>query len=132
MTQPITITQDNKLLAHHTSEHSNSSYGQLVWSIADRNPRIGPIDWEQNDSHQSLYALGVLGGWLVARQTDGLLVGIIWSDGDYFANFIDNKRTGEPATNLSLYDLESGDYQIRDTLAIDIDGNSCLGMVLAM
>ena len=126
--QPITITRDGQLLAHHTTEHSSSSYGQPVWSIVDNSPQPGYAEWTQNKNRQSIQVLGVAGGWLVALQPDGEAVGIIWSDGNYHADVIVHKTSKLPPSDVSLDDLQSGDYQVRGT--IPSDGDSCLGMLI--
>jgi hypothetical protein len=41
-----------------------------------------------------------MGGWLICRQPDGLLCGVIWSDGTYYAEVLED-QDGRPLTELS-------------------------------
>lgn len=93
--QPITITQGNTVLAHHTTAHPRSSYGQSIWSIEVPAPATGPATWRQGGESHELVIIGPHDGWLVCRQADGRLCGIIWSDGSYYANLLVTKA-GRP------------------------------------
>ena len=63
--------------------------------------------------------LGVVGGWLVCEQPDGLLVGIVWSDGRYHAECIIHRETGQVVdSETTLDDLASGEYVVRDAVPL--------------
>lgn len=93
----ITITQGDAVLAHHTTEHPRSSYGTLIWCIEAEEPEPGPAEWQQGDTKTTLDVIGLYHGWLVVRQADGFLCGIVWSDGSYYAETLVDEND-EPAT----------------------------------
>jgi hypothetical protein len=66
----------------------------------------------------------------VVRQPNGVLAGIIWSDGSYHANDIVNRKTGFPAKKTTLKSLGSGKYQVKSAVAV-WDDESPLDAVLA-
>lgn len=117
--EKIVIRRAEEILAHHTRHHPRSSYGQPIWVVERDEVEPGDIIWSQGDHEQTLYALGVVGGWLVVRQPNGVLAGIIWSDGNYFAGNIVCRATGAPARSESLDHLESGRYQVESALVAD-------------
>lgn len=128
---PITITKEGQIIAHHTTDSSMSHYGQPVWTVEDSDPGEGRVIWSQGDNQVEMDVLGVVGGWLVAKQPDGLWIGIIWSDGDYYANVIDQRGYGRPApVQTTIEDFRSGQFVIRDTLAGFFDEESPLGCLL--
>lgn len=98
---PIIIKRRGKILAHHTTETHLSHYGQPAWIVEVSDPKPGPAIWEQDGNKQEINILGVKSGWLIARQPGGLLVGIMWSDGNYYANLIENAKTGRPCRKLT-------------------------------
>jgi len=93
---PITISRGKTILAHHTTDHPRSSYGQPIWSIEVERPRAGRALWVQGDNQMSMVIYGYQDGWLICRQPDGLAVGILWSDGVYYADCIIDTRTDKP------------------------------------
>ena len=121
---PITIRRKEKILAHHTTESYLSHYGQPVWTIEDEDPKPGRATWEQDGKEQEIDILGVKAGWLIVRQSDGYLAGIIWSDGGYFANLLEDSD-GTPCRKLKKKGL-----RIRDTIQLDPDDSEDLGAVL--
>jgi len=130
--QPIAITRGKDILAHHTTDSPHSHYGQTVWQVEDSDPARGPAMWTQGEHVQPLTILGVVGGWLIARQRDGLLCGILWSDGSYYANVIEARRTQRPTKRATLATLRSARYQVRGTVAAAaFDADSPLGCLLA-
>jgi hypothetical protein len=101
MSEPIRIVNANgDLLAEQTTSHPLSSYGTLVWSILDPEPAPGRAIWQQGKNVQELDNIGVRDGWLIVRQQTGILAGIIWSDGSYFADILVD-RDGNAATEFS-------------------------------
>lgn len=129
--QPITISRGEEILAHHTTDSPMSHYGQPVWQIEEPEPAPGPAQWTQGEQAQPLTILGVIGGWLVTRQGDGLLCGILWSDGSYCANLIEERRSQRPVKRATLKSLRSGRYQVRGAIAVDaFDADSPLGCIL--
>jgi hypothetical protein len=126
--QPITISRQETILGHHTTDSPLSHYGQPVWLVEESEPSPGPAQWAQGDHVQSLTVLGIVGGWLVARQSDGLLIGILWSDGTYYAEVIEERRTRRPAKRATLNSLRHGRYCVRGTITAEfIDPHSPLG-----
>jgi len=124
----ITITRSGVILASHTTDHPRSSYGTLIWSIEESNPDPGPAEWSQEDNGKmAITIIGVVGGWLVAKQPDGLLIGIIWSDGSYYAECIVNRRTQTTTSRAKLSSLQSGKYMVRGTVVLPGDTDAMLG-----
>lgn len=146
--EPITITKDEVIIAHHTTDSPMSRYGQLVWVVENDDLDPGDALWQQGDNKVELKVLGVLGGWLVAAQPDGLLIGIIWSDGCYYANLVEDRASKQPisidqidgsgVTDL-IWDkdevmqrLKEGCCQVKGTIAIgSLDVDSPLGFILS-
>lgn len=115
----IVITKDNKIIAHHTTDSPMSSYGQPVWVVENKDPGPGVATWKQGDNQVTLNILGVIGGFLVASQPDGLLCGIIWSDGNYYANLIVVRDCDLPARkDVTIHELANGKFQVRGTVVI--------------
>lgn len=128
---PIIITQGEEVIAHHTTESVLSHYGQMAWSVEKEHPKPGPAIWTQGESSIRLQVMGVVGGWLVVRQADDLLCGIIWSDGTYVANLIVDRDTSESVKGLTLDELNSGKYQVKGSIASSaFDDGSPLGCFL--
>jgi hypothetical protein len=133
----ITITQKGKILAHHTTNTPLSHYGQLVWIIENENPEPGQATFEEAESGTQfeMDILGVIGGWLVVRQRaqkdiPPLLAGIIWSDGSYYGNLIVTREGGNCVEDATLEILNSGEYMVRGTIAMEPFVNSSLLGVL--
>lgn len=122
--EPITITKDDEIIAHHTTESVLSHYGQPVWVIEDEDPEPGPAIWKQGDNEVSIEIIEVRAGWLIIRQPDDLLSGIIWSDGNYFANILEDE-TGIPCKKLRNHG-----QRIRGTIQFDPDNSEDLGATL--
>ncbi|MBT3368524.1 MAG: hypothetical protein HN416_15345 [Nitrospina sp.] len=116
---------ENNILAHHTTESCLSRYGQPVWVVEDENPDPGTVIWRQGENEVPLNVIGVKGGWLIVRQPDGLLSGIIWSDGTYHANLLEDSETGDPCTEL----METG-QRIRGTVQLNPDSPDDIGAIL--
>jgi hypothetical protein len=123
--EPITIERDGKILAHHTTQTHLSHYGQPAWVIEDKDPEPGPAIWRQGSDEQQIDVLGVKGGWLIIRQPDGPPAGIIWSDGNYYADLLEDAKTGEACSELA----ETG-QRIRGTVQLDPDNPEDLGAIL--
>ena len=122
---PIIISRGDKILAHHTTQSSRSSYGQAVWTIEDDDPEPGPVTWQQGETRIRMTIIEVRGGWLICRQPGGLLCGIIWSDGNYYANLIET-ILGEPCKRL----FKRGGQRVRGTVRINPDDPNDLGAIL--
>jgi len=124
---PITITQRDQVLAHHTTETPLSHYGQPVWIVEQDPPELpGRIHWRQVDGPDlEVQALELRGGWLVCRQADGLLLGIIWSDGNYYADLLENRK-GQPVKRLT----RRPGLKVRGTLHMDPDNPDDLGALV--
>ena len=120
----ITIYRGDTVLGHHTTDSSMSHYGQPVWQIEDDEPEPGPATWHQDGQNIYMDIIGVIGGWLVCRQPGGLLIGIIWSDGNYYAECIVKQATGKP---IRRGKLTSGQYEVRGTIPFP---ESPLGAIL--
>ena len=95
----IKITQNGKILAEHSVDSPLSRYGLPVWTILEPEPSPGAALWIKGAAKQWIVIIGVRDGWLVVKQQDGLLCGIIWSDGTYYANLIVNVD-GRPVRGL--------------------------------
>ena len=123
--KPITISRNGETLAQHTTASPLSHYGQAVWVIEVENPEPGPAVWQQGENQFKLNVLAVRGGWLIAKQPDGLLCGIIWSDGSYYANLLET-RDGRPCKSL----YKRGGQRVRGTIQADPDDPNDLGGIL--
>jgi len=86
----------------------------------------GRIHWRQVDGPDlEVQALELRGGWLVCRQADGLLLGIIWSDGNYYADLLENRK-GQPVKRLT----RRPGLKVRGTLHMDPDNPDDLGALV--
>lgn len=121
----ITIEKESTILAHHTTESYLSHYGQPVWVVEEKNPEPGPVVWRQDETSITLDILEVRGGWLICRQPNGLLCGVIWSDGEYFANIIVD-------TNNQPVKKFSPGCHVLNTVQFDADDPDDLGAILAI
>jgi hypothetical protein len=90
--KPVTITQNGKVIAEHTTDSPLSHYGQSVWVVQEPEPSPGAATWLSGAVEMQIDIICVRDGWLVCKQHDGLLCGIIWSDGDYYANLLVDKN----------------------------------------
>jgi hypothetical protein len=107
----VIVTGDGILLAHHTTEHPLSCYKTLIWSV-EKTPEQGTeILWTRGGDSHMLTVVGLVGGWLVVRQANGVLAAILWIDGSYRAGLIVDRETGEPAPADT--DLTSGKCTVR-------------------
>ncbi|MGD9975206.1 MAG: hypothetical protein AB7S77_19255 [Desulfatirhabdiaceae bacterium] len=111
MENSISITRGKDILANHTTDSPMSHYGQKVWSVVDSEPLPGHALWKQGDNCVDIEIVAVVGGWLVVKQPDGFLAGIIWSDGSYHADLIIN-ADGHPVKKMVK------GCHVRDTLPI--------------
>ncbi len=128
--EPIKIERNGEILACHTTEHPTSHEGRLVWIIADEDPEPGPALWIQGDVSFELEILGLVGGWLVCTRPEGPVWGIVWTDGEFYGDLIEDRETGSAAGDITLDDLRSGRYRVRGTVAVDgRNGDSPLGCV---
>jgi len=82
------IDKDGLIIAAHTTEHPRSSYGTQIWCIYIETPSAGPATWRQGDKEITIEIINLVEGWLVCRQPDGYLCGIIWSDGSYYSDML--------------------------------------------
>ena len=119
----ITITRDGELLAHHTTESSLSHYGQPVWVVELEDPDPGPATWKQGDQEIPLEVIEARGGWLVCRQPDNLLCGIIWTDGTYHADLLVDLEENP------VDELAAG-VHVRGTLHMDPEDPEDLGAIV--
>jgi hypothetical protein len=126
------VGKTDQILARHSTDGCRSSYGQAIWHVLEPDVTPGKAVWRQGTRIEPLTVLGVVGGWLVARQRDGLLCGILWSgDGCYYANLIETRRDGQPVRAISMKSLRSGRYRVRGAVAAPaFDDDSPLGCVL--
>jgi hypothetical protein len=122
---PITISRNGEVFAHHTTTNALSHYGQPVWIIEDNDPAPGPVIWQQGETQLKMTVLTVRGGWLCVRQPGGLLAGIIWSDGSYYANLIET-RDGRPCKSL----YKRGGQRVRGTVQLNPEDPDDLGAIL--
>ena len=124
--KPIEIvSSDGRMLAHHTTESSLSHYGQPVWQIEEDPEPGAELRWIQGEIEHTLTVVGLVDGWLVVRQANDVLSGIIWSDGTYRADLIVDRETEEPAPLDA--DLRSGRFLVRGTVPFP---DSILGAIL--
>jgi len=114
MTPIVIVTLDGRLLAHHTTEHPSASHDTLIWTVEETPEEGAEVFWTQGEIRHRLTVVGVVAGWLVVRQANGFLVGILWSDGSYRAGLIVDRETDAPA--LADADLTSGKYTVRRTV----------------
>jgi hypothetical protein len=119
----ISIVRGDTVLAHHTSESPMSSYGQPVWVVLDSDPAPGPATWRQRDHSLTVEILGTRARWLIVRQPDRLLCGILWSDGSYYADLLADAE-GTPTT-----ELRDG-IHVRNTIVLNPDDPDNLGSVV--
>jgi hypothetical protein len=124
---PITISRGGKILAQHTTASPLSHYGQAVWVIEDSEPDPGPAVWQQGQNRIRMTIIEVRGGLLVCRQPGGLLCGIIWSDGGYYANLIET-IDGRPCKSL----YKRGGQRVRGTVQVNPGDPNDLGVVLVL
>jgi hypothetical protein len=89
------IDNEGTIIAAHTIEHPRSSYGTQIWCIYDESPSPGPAVLKSEGISCPIEIIDVIGGWLVCKRSDGLLFGVIWSDGSYFADLLTDE-SGEP------------------------------------
>jgi hypothetical protein len=89
----IKITRGDKTLASHSTDSPLSHYAQAVWVVEVEHPEPGPATWAQEGGpSMTVDILIVDDGWLICRQPDGLLIGILWSDGSYYAECLIDKK----------------------------------------
>ena len=118
----IVIERDSEILAHHTTESCLSHYGQAVWIVEDDNPEPGAAIWRQGETAVPLDIIKTQGGWLICKQPDGLLCGIIWSDGSYHADLIVD------ANDQPAKEMKAG-VHVRNTIHFDADDSDDLGVI---
>jgi len=109
--QSIQIKQGNEVIAEHRTDHPNSRYGTLVWTIHNEAPTPGKGTFLHGETVVPLEIIGVQDGWLIVREESGHLAGVIWSDGSFFADVIIDEN-GNPVTELS------DGCQVRGTLPV--------------
>jgi hypothetical protein len=68
--------------------------------------------------------LGFVGGWMLARQPDGFVIGIIWSDGSYYADFVIDKDDNTYQEPNELHDVQRALKLARDAYGDDVDLDS--------
>jgi hypothetical protein len=115
----IEILKKGEVIARHTTESHLSHYGQPVWIVENENPGRGKAIWTDGKQELEIKIIGVVGGWLVIQQHDGLYAGIIWSDGNYFADLIVTRKGQFPVnqeSKVTLKKLENGQYMVRNTV----------------
>ena len=112
MEEPITISRGEEIVAHHTTESCLSHYGQPVWVVEQEEVEPGPAIWRQGKRTVDIDILCQRGGWLICRQPDGFLCGIIWSDGSYYAEVLVD-QDGNPLKNLQDGARVRGTIQLR-------------------
>lgn len=120
MIEIIKIIQNEEIIAHYTTESSMSSYGQPVWMII-KDPEPGIAEWRQGDHSVEIEILFEKNGWLICKQPDGVLCGIIWTDGSYFADLIIDENN-QPCTEFA-----DTNRHVRNTLYI---GNDDIGSII--
>lgn len=123
---PITITRGEVILAHHTTESSLSHYGEPVWVVEDENPDSGPVKWEQvGGITMEIDIIGVTDGWLIARQSDGLIIAIIWSDGSYYAECVVDQNDQAYSGEFDLENIPEGAH-VRGTIPFPDNPLGCI------
>lgn len=100
-----------------------SHYGQPVWVVEEEDVESGPAVWQQGKDKVAIDILCKRGGWLICKQPDGLLCGILWSDGSYYANLLENPD-GDPLSEL----IDSA--MVRGTVCFDRENPEDLGAIL--
>jgi hypothetical protein len=91
--------------------------------VEDENPGQGPVTWEQGENRQELEIIEKRGGWLIVRQMDGYLAGILWSDGSYHAELLEDQE------GFGVKKIEDG-YQIRGSIKVNPENPQDLGAML--
>jgi hypothetical protein len=128
----IKILKGGEVIAHHTTESNLSHYGQPVWVVENDDPGRGKAIWTDGETELEIKIIGVIGGWLVIQQHDGMYAGIIWSDGNYFADLIVTREGQVPVkqeSKVTLKKLENKKYMVRNTVTA-FDDESPLGCIL--
>lgn len=129
--EPIRITNNRgKILAHHTTESQLSRYSQPVWIVEEEECLEDVIIWKQGDNEIKMDCFGVIGGWLVVEQPNGILAGIIWTDGTYYSGNIINRDTQDVVTEDTLDDLGSGMFMVDGAICWSNIDESPLGSLL--
>ena len=108
--ESITITRGEEILAHHTTVSALSHYGQPVWVVENESPDPGPATWEQAGGITEIDIIGLTDGWLIARQSDGLIVAIIWSDGSYYAGCVVDQSDQVYSGEFDIENIPDGAY----------------------
>jgi len=121
--EPIRILKNEKVLAEHTTASPMSHYGQPVWVVYNDDPEPGKALWVQGDNKVVIEIVCTKGGWLIVRQPDGLLAGIIWSDGNYYANLLLDQQ------NQPCKDIKAGNH-IKGTIVMDPEDPDDIGAIL--
>ena len=121
--EPITINRGEDILAQHTAESVLSHYGHPVWTVEQEEVEPGPAIWQQGDQSVEIDILCQRGGWLVCRQPDGILCGILWSAGNYYAEVLED-QDGNPLSTLQ------DDARVRGTIQLEPGDPEDLGAVL--
>ncbi|MDD4273402.1 MAG: hypothetical protein PHG14_06710 [Desulfobacter postgatei] len=98
--ESIQIKQGNEVIAERRTDDIRSRYGTPVWTILNEDPEPGKGIFLHGETVIPLLILGVRDGWLIVREKSGFLVGIIWSDGSFFAEAIIDEN-GMQVTKLS-------------------------------
>lgn len=121
--EPNKIEMEKEIIAHHTTQTYLSHYGQSVWVVENENPEPGPVVWRQGEMTIPLDILETRGGWLICKQPDGLLCGIIWTDGSYYADLLVD------AEDQPTMEMKPG-LHVRNTIHFDRDDQEDLGAIL--
>lgn len=128
---PITITRGEEILAHHTTDSPLSHYGQPVWVVEVDDPEPGLVTWSQEGEEVfELDILGVAHGWLLGRQPqNNAVIGIIWSDGNYFADCLVDKNDRAICGKFNIDKIPVGAH-IRNT--VFLPGDEGIGAILSI
>ena len=101
-----------QVLAHHTTESCLSHYGQAVWVVEDPDPEPGKATWTDGKDVHEIDILKTQGGWLLCTiDDDPRIIGIIWSDGSYYAAYALTKD-GYIATDPNMIAAIAGTIRI--------------------
>jgi len=113
----IIITRNGKVLAHQASDRPLSRTGQKAWLIDQYYVRHGKIEWRQGEKKIELKVRAHLGDWVIVRDRDGLNIAIRWRQGTtYFADFLINRKTGQPVKRFSSASFMAGRYKVRSVV----------------
>jgi hypothetical protein len=95
----------------------------LASVVEDENPDPEPAIWQQGENVCPIEIIEARSGWLICRQPDSLLCGVIWSDGNYYADIlVDGADRPARALKQGLH--------VRNTVQFNRDDADDLGAII--